>query len=314
MNLVDRANGLNNLLDTIHAIDTVKFFVQEMITGSNVTINYESKLMDEEPMTLNELLAQYSNKEPIPDDEEVIETENEPEAQNNEPTEPSESDEVPNDEPIHIEGKLGVDIDLEPEIDPDLKDFEIYKEWSLLYKEAIGILAMYNDYCTNAYEAANTCFMSIGHLRYIEYYKMLLEIYLKLEGIALSKYNINDNFKFIIKARNTLLKCTNIISVVVEIINESFDKELEINRFYYEDVDHWMKEEFPNIICSKFSSVMEAADKLAEMSQLLYKINSLIFKLDQLKFDKMHGCFGMIKESIDACDNLYADFNNNHRN
>lgn len=306
MNLVDRAAGLNNLLDTIHAIDTVKYFIQEMITDFHVTIDYA---VDAEPMSLNELLAQYGNKEPS-----EAETENQPEALNEETAEDDSSKDVPYEGPIHVEGKLGVDIDLEPEIDSALKDSEIFKEWTLAYNEAKGVLAMYEDYCTNAYEAAKTCFMSIGHLRYIEYYEMLLKVYLKLEGIALSKYNTNEEFKFVIKARNVLLKCTNVISVVVQIINDAFDKELEINRFYYEDVDHWMREEFPNIICSKFSSVMEAADKLAEMSQLLYKINSLIFKLDQLRFEKMHGCFGMIKEAIDTCDTLYADFNNNHRN
>ena len=313
MDMKKRADGLNNLLDIIHAIDTVNYFIQEMISGSHVVIDYA---VDAEPMSLNELLASANAEESPIVDEELISDDIGVTTTQNDTTEAEgdSSKDVPYEGPIHIEGKLGVDIDFEPEIDPSLKDSEIFKRWSALYSQAHSLLSMYKDYCTNAYEAAKTCFMSIGHLRYIEYYKMVLECYLNLEGIALSKYNKNEDFKFIIMARNVLIKCTNVISVVTEIINESFDEELEINRFYHEDIDHWMNEEFPNIICRKFDSVAEAANKLQEMSQLLYKMNSLIFKLDQLKFDKMRGCFNTIKESIDACSNLYADFNNNHRN
>lgn len=298
----DISLGMNNLLDLIHAIDIMQQFIVQALLPGNVTIG---NVEDHCTKTLSELLSSAPGDANPPSSE----TESPTEAESTTSAEKNTSD-----EPIHVDGELSVDTDIFFKIDPELSESEVFKKWDALSIEASGLLAAYGDYCPSAYEAADITFMSVDQLKYIIYYKSLLEIWLRMQSIILSKYNTTNGFKYDVMARNCLLKATNRFAVISKIVDTELDESLQINKVYFSDLEHWINEEFPRIIGANYADAACCIKKgyiykntLLEASQLACKMKSLVYKLDQMHFSRMQGCIKMLEEVDKECLEIYSE-------
>lgn len=294
---IDVSLGLNNTLDLIHSIDTLQSFITEAVVPGNVIIG---NVYENCTKTLSELLA----KVPTDDDKTETNPDNEPATQSADTTESNEN--------TRIDGKLSVDTDIFFKIDENISESEVFERWNLLCTEAIGLVGVYQDYCPTAYEAAGITFMSQSQLKYITYYKMLLEVWLKMRSIIVSKYNTANGFKHDIMARDILMKASNEFAITIQIINSELSDSYQIDRVYDADVEHWMKEELPRIIGYNYASESRYIkhgfiykDTLLEASQLACKLKALTLKLDQMHFNKMKGCTAMLEEIDSECLKMY---------
>lgn len=295
----DISLGMNNLLDLIHSIDIMQQFIVQALMPGNVIIG---NVEDHCTKTLSELLSSM----PGNDSESSITEADTPKTES--------ADEDASDEPIHVDGELSVDTDIFFKIDPELSESEAFKKWDNLSIQASGLLAAYGDYCPSAYEAADITFMSVDQLKYIIYYKELLEIWLRMQAFILSKYNTANGFKYDVMARNCLLKATNRFAIISKIVDTELDESLQINKVYFSDLEHWINGEFPRIIGVTYADDACHIKKgyiykntLLEASQLACKMKSLVYKLDQMHFSRMQGCIKMLEEVDKECLEIYSE-------